>query len=1007
MTGCLACAAALFLVIGAVTAAPLPVVNFCENGSFEVATTADTPDCWMAYLQPKLTSGWYDCWVLDRDVAFEGKASMRLSAPPKGGPVGIRYAGAINSWKRVHPCGMPIRSKNGNYTLSLAMKSRKGTVHVEGRLIFSTKKYGRPVKVVKMKWQVGPEWKRYSHTVSGIQARIADISIGGPSKGTVWIDAIQLEEGEVARDYTPCAFDRPPKKTGGPSEPKLSMACGTTKSAPTVDGRLDDVCWKNAYWVGDFQIHLKGGAAKQQTQAAMVSDGRSLFIAFRCHTPDAKAVRTKSRSRRDGLLWGSEDIAEVFLDTNGDGVSYLHFAANAAGVKYDATCNFYNDTPNPVCDQDWNGQWRIATNRQAQAWTAEIAIPIATLARWGIGKVSGIALCRENSNGENSYWGGPFHRPAQFARLTGLKGRTSEYTYGLDDIGIQFRSLAEGAFCVTARVNNETGRARAVMPSATVLLPSGKQLLAEAPLTKLKHGEERLFRLGAFSLPPDVRDCAVTLHLLNENDRLVAVNHDRSIPVSLPIAIKPRYTLYTNEKTAGIVLDLALPDKELRGEATVELAVLGQSASWARKRITNLESAHSVWPMDITRLPVGDHRIEARLMRRGGKTVVVAHCELRKRAPARDVVKIDTVRRSLVVNGKDFLPYICTYLRVPEPLWRVREVMQELRQENFNTVWAQFNKRSIAVSDEKIRLFLDLAHKNDLRVSFWIWPFVKDEKTGKWRKEDSPRGFTQRIRHVVTKFRDHPAILAWCLIDEPTKFRLDEQDAYWLRKICKLTTDLDPYHPVYGEWRPRELQMQFKRDGGRLPFQIASTHRYVIPTGTPLSMLQRVDFMVQKRSEGWKPTWIFVQDWAGMGRVPSPDETSCMVYLSLARGMTGIGYWHGVWPCSLLVKKRMGVIGAELRQLAPYMMTRDRTDAIVARPDAVYALVRGEVGKSILITVNVSATVQNATLDLAGVRGGPFAKAEVLFENRSVRIRGGKLHDRYGPLGRHVYLLQK
>jgi len=991
-----------------VQAEPTPVpVNFCENGGFEIATTPDVPDCWQAYLQPKRTSNWYAHWVLDRNVAFEGKASMRLSLPDKGGYVSLSYAAAINSWQRIHPFGMPVTSESGDYTLSLSMKSAQGTVKVGGKLIFYAEKYAGPLKVEKLQFEVGPEWKRYSHTVSDTQARMASISIGAPAQGAVWIDAMQLEEGKTAHDYVPCLHDCPAEQAVA-VQPGLSIACDVVKGAPQFDGRLDDECWKNVRWVDDFQVHLKGGSAVQQTQAAMAWDGRSLYIAFRCSMPGGEGPRTHKRAARDKLIWGKEDMVEVFLDTNGDGVSYLHFAANAGNVQYDASCNFHEDTPDPVCDLDWNGQWQVAAGKEKDAWTAEIAIPMATLARWGIGDFSGIALCRENAaTRENSYWGGPFHSPTRFARLTGIKGKARRYAYSFDDLSVQFRDLAEATYCVTVRVRNETGAAQMIRPSATLLFGEGdaQQRLANGDLTRLDDGEERIFRFGSLTFPAEVRECATTINLLGDKGELLAMTHNKSLPISVPITIRPRFTLFTTEKIAPIAVDLSLADDVL-GKAAVELGISGQTVNPARKRIQPIKSRHFECPLSIHGLPAGDHRVEAKLLAPDGKIVAKTHCELRKRPPARDVVQIDTVRRCLVVNGDDFFPYICTFMRIPEPEWRLAEAVREIRNENFNTLWATFNKTTLIASDEKIRTFLDLAHEAGLKVSYWIAPLGKDKKTGEWGLLGD-QVFYDRVRHTVSKFKDHPAILAWCLVDEPSKFHLEDKDPRWLEKMYRLATDIDPYHPVYAEWREHELEKQHKQNGGTLPLQIASTHRYVIPTAAPAAILPRIDFMVRKRSEGWKPTWFFAQDWAGMGRAPTPDETTCMVYLALTHGMTGVGYWHGAWPDSGLVKTRMGEIGKELEQLAPHLMSRDRSDRVVSEPDSIHALLRGTPECTVLISVNTAAETQESILDLRKAEGGPFKRAVVLFENRTADVRDGKIHDRFQPYERHVYRLQR
>ncbi len=60
-------------------------------------------------------------------------------------------------------------------------------------------------------------------------------------------------------------------------------------------------------------------------------------------------------------------------------------------------------------------------------------------------------------------------------------------------------------------------------------------------------------------------------------------------------------------------------------------------------------------------------------------------------------------------------------------------------------------------------------------------------------QKDFPVRKTEMLRREVEMFRDHPALLAWYIADEP-----DAQDlpADSLRAVYRLIKELDPYHPV-------------------------------------------------------------------------------------------------------------------------------------------------------------------------------------------------------------------
>jgi hypothetical protein len=105
------------------------------------------------------------------------------------------------------------------------------------------------------------------------------------------------------------------------------------KRAPgkiTVDGKLDEPGWKNVELTAPFMIYNTGATPKFPTQAKMLWDNQYLYIAFIMTDNDVWA-KTKKWNVGDPCLC-AEEVAEVFIDPDGDSLNYLEAEINPYGA---------------------------------------------------------------------------------------------------------------------------------------------------------------------------------------------------------------------------------------------------------------------------------------------------------------------------------------------------------------------------------------------------------------------------------------------------------------------------------------------------------------------------------------------------------------------------------------------------------------------------------------------------------------------------------------------------
>lgn len=141
---------------------------------------------------------------------------------------------------------------------------------------------------------------------------------------------------------------------------------------PVIDGKLDDDCWKNGNWAGDFVqwIPKEGADPSQQTQFKILYDDKNLYVAIRAFDKEPEKISRKA-GRRDELIG---EAMGVNFDSYHDHRTGFEFTVTAAGQKVDLILT------NPMDgDFNWNAVWYVKTGLEDSAWVAEYEIPLSQL----------------------------------------------------------------------------------------------------------------------------------------------------------------------------------------------------------------------------------------------------------------------------------------------------------------------------------------------------------------------------------------------------------------------------------------------------------------------------------------------------------------------------------------------------------------------------------------------------------------------------------------------------
>ena len=152
-------------------------------------------------------------------------------------------------------------------------------------------------------------------------------------------------------------------------------------SPVTIDGRLDDAAWLTADLAGPFVLSDGSGMPPLACTARLLWDDDALYVAFEA---DDKDLISPFLRHDDDLF--TRDVAEVFLDPEGDGKNYYELEVSPRGVTFDALFPSYRkDLPR---SRAWNAfafdaaavtRGTVDDGASDEGWTAELRIPWATI----------------------------------------------------------------------------------------------------------------------------------------------------------------------------------------------------------------------------------------------------------------------------------------------------------------------------------------------------------------------------------------------------------------------------------------------------------------------------------------------------------------------------------------------------------------------------------------------------------------------------------------------------
>ena len=376
----------------------------------------------------------------------------------------------------------------------------------------------------------------------------------------------------------------------------------------------------------------------------------------------------------------------------------------------------------------------------------------------------------------------------------------------------------------------------------------------------------------------------------------------------------------------------------------------------------------------------GQYRIVAHWSNAAG-AVDSLEVEIRKLAPAEREIKIDQFSRALLVDGAPFFPVGLYWLRT--------DMLSEMRRLNFNSGDYFYKLRG-----EEVAELMDAAAEQGMQILLELSEHARQQ----------PEPDYEAIEAAVKRYRRHPALLAWYLVDEPDETGMDPAVA---RRIYELIRELDPYHPVYLVNNRPHTYAAYAEASDILAIDVYPIPRY------PITRVR--DSMRQARwaSLGRKPVWLVAQAFGGVEhwpRAPTAVELRNMVYQGVIQGAGGVLFYRHcqederhIQPLALW--KEVQTLAAELAELAPVLMQPAFDAGARAAGRGVEALIKKQGDDIYVFAVNVDTQPRRFEMRIEDLP--PVNRVRTLYGLADSVLEKGWLVAELEPLGMAVYRLEK
>jgi hypothetical protein len=457
---------------------------------------------------------------------------------------------------------------------------------------------------------------------------------------------------------------------------------------------------------------------------------------------------------------------------------------------------------------------------------------------------------------------------------------------------------------------------------------------------------------------------------------------------SLSFRLYSRLSFHTFEKRAEMLLHI--PQNHIYNNLSVVLKINNDTLGFWKgipgKRILRIPAELNLQP--------AYYKIIADIGIRGWITKYVAFSELIILDYKSNEVKTDRLTGGLIVNRKPFFPFgFYCYSPVHHTL------PEEEAVRGFNMMSPY--QRILPSTFIQRKAYMDRCAQLGMKVNYNLLSVSGGGGVGSKIEGLTDDEKKTLLLNEIKAFRDHPALLAWYIADEPNGYGLSPDS---LRIVYNLVRENDPWHPVSVVFMVPFMSSRKFIDA----LDIVMADPYPVPD-MPVTIVGNVALSLSSEFRGKRPVWIVPQSFGGgelWGREPTIQEIRSMTYQSIINGARGIQYFVrqglNLYPKSTATWNECGRMAVEIASLTPWLLSEEET--IPVRPGSGNILVTSAVhdGQLMIMAANRTNSPQRADYSISI----PFSgRVRVIFENRNIYAGSGYFSDQLSAFGTQVYLI--
>ena len=771
---------------------------------------------------------------------------------------------------------------------------------------------------------------------------------------------------------------------------------GPAGELPALDGRINDICWRNATMTSGFTT-VEGNWSQPQTTVFLTNDDENLYIAIKCNEPDVASIKADTDTHDAGAIF-SDDHVELFLDTNRDGRTYYHLAANTRGARYDANCTIVDGQLDR--DEDANPAWEAVAHVESDHWSIELRLPFRSLGTDEpvLGTVWGINITRSRRAGdsydENSWanLSGGFNQPKLFARA--IFGDRAPLSYAINTIE---KSLSESRIRMTLRNGtNEpqdiktrwiVSSLRARRAHATVsvrLQPNGQQEIGVAVKSGKDSGDD--VAVGHTQLSD------TTLLIWSATDRQQREQIHATLAFPAPIQMSlDQYFYSSDESSFEIRLSNML---ESGNHYLVDVAMDPDTQPIASERVV-IEPGRTEQRVsfDASNWPEGRFVVSASVFDRFGHRLESVHrVFFRQQAMSAKIPPSDAqvslgANGIILLDGAPFFPFLTT------PLSTAPAFVKHC----FNMRFVGGDRGLVVDPMERIGVGL---------------PWVTRERGKTFILLPEENEMFSKVRSIVEENRANPHLLYWILKYESQipmyrddaggqRIRLHNPDV--LKQVDRYIKEIDQDHPtvLQVEWGAEDMSAYAE-----------AVDMVEVATGSSYAkrMIPRFIENLEKirPAVGNKPLIIWIGSSIPNPKYRTAEEIRCASYLALTHGAAGIIFHMGHGGVDERYSRHWSVypgLAREVERLFPIVTApqSDRRPRVTVDGDGIDYCVRAYEGDTYLIATNTKPYRVNGSIRIHD-NGWGLRQVSLPLENRQIRPVAGRFTDVFTAFEPHVYV---